>query len=52
MPSDASSGGGRPIPSASSKKAPYSLGPKINFIDNWLQCFDESDHNIIAIYKM
>ena len=37
MPSDAISGGGRQIPSMSSKKALYSLGHTINFIENWLQ---------------
>ena len=52
MPDDVSSGVGRPMPITSPKEALFSLGQTINFIDNWLQCFDESDHNIIAIYKM
>ena len=37
MPCDEISGGVIPIPSKSSKKALYSLGHKINFLDNWLQ---------------
>ena len=52
MPCDESSGGVIPIPSKSSKKALYSLGHKINFLDNWLQWFDGNYQNIIAIYKI
>ena len=37
MPSDASSGGVIPIPSASSKKSLYSLGNTIKFLEN---CFN------------
>ena len=44
------SGGRRPLTSMSLKKALYSLGHKIKFLKNWLQCFDENDKNIIAIY--
>ena len=51
MTSDASSVGGRPMTSKPSKKALYSLGHTINFIDNWLQCFDDNYHNKSAIYK-
>ena len=51
MTSDASSGGGRSMPSTSSKKALYSLGHTINFLDNWLQCFGGNYQNRIAIYK-
>ena len=51
MPSDTISGGGRPMPSTSYKKSLYSLGHTINFLDNCIQCFDDNDQNIIAIYK-
>ena len=51
MPSDSSSGGGIPFTRMSSKKALESLGPTINFIDNFFQCFDEKFQNRIAIYK-
>ena len=52
MPSDARSGSGISMPSNSYKKAMYSLGQKINFLDNWLQCFDENYQNKIAIYNI
>ena len=51
MPSDASSGGARPMPNTSSKNSLYSLGHTINFLGNWLQCFDNNYQNRIAIYK-
>ena len=50
MPDDESSGGGIKIPSMSSKDALFSLGRTINFIDNWIQCFEVNYDNIIAIY--
>ena len=52
IPSDASSKGGIPMPIMSSKKAIYSLGHTINFIDNWIKWFDVNNQNRIAIYKI
>ena len=52
MPRDEIIGGGIPMQSTSSKKVLYSLGHTINFLDNWLQWFDENYQNIIAIYKI
>ena len=51
MLSDAISGGGIPIPSTSSKKSLHSLGIRINFIGNRVQCFDDNNQNMITIYK-
>ena len=51
MPDDVSSGVGRPMPITSPKEALFSLGQTINFIDNWLQCFEFNDENIITVYK-
>ena len=51
MPSYTSSGCGIKIPTKSSKKALYSFGQKIRFLENWLQYFDDNYQNIIAIYK-
>ena len=52
IPIDASSKGGIPMPIMSSKKAIYSLGHTINFIDNWIKWFDVNNQNRIAIYKI
>ena len=51
MSDDASNGGGIPIPSTLSKEALYSLGKTINFIENWIQCFEVNHENRIMIYK-
>ena len=51
IPDYASSGGDVPIPSTSSKESLISLGQKINFIDNWLQCFEDSYDNKIFISR-
>ena len=51
MPSDASSGDGITMPSVSSKKSLHSLDHTANFIDGWLQCFDDNYQNRISIYK-
>ena len=40
MPDDTSRGGDIPMPCMSYKEARISLGQTINFIDNWLQCFE------------
>ena len=50
MPSDKSSSIGLPMTSTSSKKSLYSLGHKINFLDNWLQLFHENYQNRISIH--
>ena len=51
MPDDSISGGGRLIPSTSSKEAILSLVRTINFIYNGLQCFEINYQNSIIIYK-
>ena len=51
IPSDASIFGEIPMTSMSSKKSLYSLVHTYNFLDNWIQCFDEDYQNRIAIYK-
>ena len=51
MPYDESSGGGRPIPSTSSREALLSLCKTINFIYNWIQCFEVTYDNIIIFLK-
>ena len=45
MPDDEINVGERPILSTSSKEACISLGQKINFIDHWLQLFEENYDN-------
>ena len=45
IPDDESSGGGRPMPITPYKEARISLGQTINFIDNWLQCFEYNYDN-------
>ena len=51
-PDDASSGGGITMSSTSSKESLFPLGHKINFIYNWLQCFEVNYQIIITIYKI
>ena len=51
-PDDTISGSGRPKTRTSSKGALLSLGHTINFIENWLQCFEVNYQNIITIYKI
>ena len=51
MPGDTRSGGDIPMPCMSYKEAPLSLVQTINFIDNWLQCFEVNYYNRITIYK-
>ena len=41
-PEDRSGGGSIPCPIASYKEALESLDHTINFIDNWLRCFEEN----------
>ena len=42
IPDDTSTGSGRSMKGMSSKEALFSLGQTINFIENWLQCFEVS----------
>ena len=51
MHDDASSVGGRPIPSMSYKEACISIGHTIRFIDNCIQPFEDNFDNIIMTYK-
>ena len=51
IPDVVSSDGGRPMPSKSSKESLLSLGHTINFIENWLQCFEVNYQNIMMICK-
>ena len=51
MPDDTSSGSVRPMPIASYKVSLISLGQTINFIDNWLKCFEDNYDKKIMIYK-
>ena len=51
MPDDESSGGGISIPIISLKKL-YLLDHTINFLDNWIQYYDDNYQNIISIYKI
>ena len=51
MTDDESSKGGKPMPIMSYEEALFSLGHKINFIDNWIQYFEVNYQKIIMIYK-
>ena len=51
MPDDTSSGSVRPMPIASYKVSLISLGQTINFIDNWIQWFEDNDDKRIASNK-
>ena len=55
MPDDTSSGGGRPMPSTSSKEVLISFGHTIKFIFYWLQCFEVNYDNkikMIVLFKI
>ena len=52
MPTDASSGSGRPMLSKPYKLEPLLLGQKINFIDNWIQCFEVNHESRTTFYKI
>ena len=43
--------GGRELTSTSSTYSLGSLGRTINFIDNWLQFFENNDGEITGVYK-
>ena len=46
-PENGSSGGGRPFPIESSKELLESLGHIINFINNWVQFFEDNYDDIL-----
>ena len=47
----ASSGDDRPLPYTSCIDSRESLGHTINFIDNWLQCFEDNHWERTGLYK-
>ena len=51
MPDDTCSGGGRPFPISQSNESLISIGKTINFIDNWLQLFEDNYDKTIVSYK-
>ena len=51
MPYNAGRSGGRSFKISSYKLSRISLGQTINFIDNWIQLFEENYDKILVSYK-